>query len=461
MADLGCGVAMRSNGNPCPRIDEFTTTTIAVVKVQKVRIQKMPKNLRISEEALVKLHILTRRVNAPCDNSRKSTQGGSRHVEIRSLRGSRRRSCERHRSSPLATMSGHEDASRRVARAGVAELLHGPTGGFTIPALLRDHHQLVSTQRPGEMLRIPMSLVLILTSFSCQAGVILDTSYTAAEGYANAPLTNNVNWAGGAQVAVRPGTTGFVTNGAIRTSAPTYFRTGMLEPGDTFRVGDQISISTQVQFTVVGGGFAQELARFGFSGQLFTSGSPTPLEQGFGVVWDKGRNQDSTDSGTVRFFPDFNDYILFDDILFTNAFNSFSILGKYVGLDVANGDFRSNPFEIQYTAEKVGTTQWDVVSLLIQDKVTMANFYYDLNVQPLQSFDFSRSNAFFGQRINVVGLNGNANVVTSEFVTVSFNHPVPEPSTVWLALMGITMFVPREFKRARELFKRRPHISTP
>ncbi len=305
------------------------------------------------------------------------------------------------------------------------------------------------------MIRIPTYIFLILTSFSCQAGVILDTSYTAAEGFANAPLANNVNWTGGAQVAVRPGTTGFVTNGAIRTSAPTYFRTGMLAPGDTFRVGDQISISTQVQFTVVGGGFAQELARFGFSGQLVTSGSPTPLEQGFGVVWDSGLSQDLGDSGTVRFFPDFNDYVLVDDIRPVNVNNSFSILGKYVGLDMPNGDSRSNPFEIQYTAEKVGATQWDVVSLLIQDKVTMANFYYDLNVQPLQSFDFSRSNAFFGQRINVQGRSSSANIVTSEFVSVNFDHAVPEPSTVWLALMGLVMLVPRAFNRVRDLCTQR------
>ncbi|WP_146457493.1 PEP-CTERM sorting domain-containing protein [Rubripirellula tenax] len=282
-------------------------------------------------------------------------------------------------------------------------------------------------------------------------GVIFSTSYTAAEGYSNAPLSNNVNWVGGGQVAVRPNTTGFTTKGGVVSADPTYHVTGALDgsPGRSFGVGDRISIQTQLQFTLPGAAFAQEVARFGFS-----DSAGGGLQSGFGVVWDRGITQPDNESGFVRFFPDFNDYVLVDDVRPVNQANSFSIEGRYVGLDVfdtrGNGaDLRSNPFEIDYTAEKTGSNEWSVIDLTIRDLQSRATFFYDRNVQPTQTFSFAGSNAFFGQRMGVQGRDGAALNPTSEFVTFSHTSAaVPEPGTIWIVAIGmIAYFIPRRLRQ--------------
>ncbi len=114
-----------------------------------------------------------------------------------------------------------------------------------------------------------------------------------------------------------------------------------------------------------------------------------------------------------------------------------------MGLDVFNTsgngfDYDANPFEIDYTVKKISELQWSVVDLTIRDTVTQSTFFYDLNVQPAQTFTFTGTNAYFGQLLNVQGTSSDGNIARSEFVTFSYaaapmTHAVPEPSTIWFA----------------------------
>ncbi len=143
-----------------------------------------------------------------------------------------------------------------------------------------------STDSPNGPISLPIfpSMSIGFVSFFANAGVIFTTSYTAAEGFANAPLNNNADWVGGPNVAVRPGTTGFVRNGQTSSTLPTYNIHGALggRPGSTFQIGDQISINTYIQFDLPGPRFAQEIARFGFSGLCRLQRVGTRIRSGLG-----------------------------------------------------------------------------------------------------------------------------------------------------------------------------------
>ncbi|GAG21420.1 unnamed protein product, partial [marine sediment metagenome] len=223
---------------------------------------------------------------------------------------------------------------------------------------------------------------------------------------------------------------------------PTYHIRGALSnnPMSTFGLGDQIKIDVYIQFDLPGPGFAQEIAHFGFS----DSAGSNALEQGIGVVWDEGVDQPAGDSGSLRFFPDFNDYVFVDDSLEANEINSLTISGSAAGLDVNNTlgqgvDVRSNMFEVSYTARSLGGDQWGVTDLSIVNLSRNTNnmFSYDLSVQPFQTFTFTGSDAFFGQRLVVRGQGSDAAIARSEYVTYSFNpaSPVPEPSSLLIASM--------------------------
>tara|TARA_R110002049_G_scaffold4601_5_gene32301 strand:- start:429401 stop:430342 length:942 start_codon:yes stop_codon:yes gene_type:complete len=287
-----------------------------------------------------------------------------------------------------------------------------------------------------------------LLASGTNAGVIFTTSYTAAEGFSNAPLSNNADWVGGPNVAVRPGTTGFVRNGQVPSDLPTFNIHSALgtSGASAFRVGDQIKINTYIQFDLPPSipfqlTPAQEIARFGFSG----STSSAVLEHGFGVVWDESENlNDLGNSGSLRFFPDFNDYVYVNDSILVNENNSLSITGRSAGLDVdaligGTFDVRSNMFDVSYTAEKLSADEWGVVDLSILNlSRTMNNFFrYDLSSKPFQTFSFNGPDAFFGQQLIVRGQRSEDAIARSEYVTYSFipANPVPEPSSILIAAL--------------------------
>ena len=320
----------------------------------------------------------------------------------------------------------------------------------------------MKTQRSPLMSGLVAVLIFATSSTVYQstaiAGVVFTTNYTAAEGFSNAPLRNNPDWVGGPNVAVRPGTTGFVRNGNVASDLPTYNLHGALSTSGatSFRRGDQIKINTYIQFDLPGSEFAQEIARFGFSG---SANSPV-LEHGFGIVWDKGRNNDPSDSGSLRFFPDFNDYEYSEAFRLENLYNSETIPGRAAGLDVfdtmgAGVDTRSNMFDVSYTVEKTGAAnQWSIkeLSIINLSRAQFNRFSYNFGTL-VQLIDFSGPDAFFGQRLAVRGQNRANAIARSEYVTFSFNpaNPVvvPEPSSLAIAVVfSICGYVPRRRRLA-------------
>ncbi|MCS7466738.1 hypothetical protein NZK35_08795 [Stieleria sp. ICT_E10.1] len=278
-----------------------------------------------------------------------------------------------------------------------------------------------------------MSFWLPQAASYAEVAIDFSTSYRSSEGYVAGSPTAHPDWTGSSNMQVTPTGVGTLAN-QLSGVDPIFGTTGALDafPNHKFGVGDRIEIRAQLRFDLSGSLSTQEIARFGFS----RDASSGVIEQGFGVAWDEGFSQPSEQRGHIRFFPDFNDFILADGAAPRNVNNSFQIQGRFAGLGA--NDRESNPFDITYAARHTGGDLWNVETLSITDQFTNATFFYDFSFQQPQTFQFDGQNAVLGQDLVVQGRSSNAVTATSDFISFSYQgtpvSAVPEPALPGLIL---------------------------
>ena len=263
-----------------------------------------------------------------------------------------------------------------------------------------------------------------------EVNTILDTDYTAAEGFVDGELQFQQGWLGQTGTIVDSTGTGTVTTdidgagsgGFLRNSfgAGATGGTGGVASTADFNNGDQLRITLDYQFTLGSNGTTNlAIAGFRDEGPNLGNGFENNPQQGFKINYN---TFEATSGGSVKFFPDLADSDNADALI---------IDGTELGLDAAGefgaADFTSDNLQITYLVSTDGADNWTVDSLTVENLDTSTTFEY---TGPTQTFTFAGTDAFYGQSLAFA--NQPNLVATSDAVKFEYLTP-PAPPLVTLS----------------------------
>lgn len=278
-----------------------------------------------------------------------------------------------------------------------------------------------------------------------QAAVIVDTDFTAAEGFSAGNLQFQNGWIGQPFAQVDPSGTGNVVetatftrnlfnagaNGSVAGSATD-------GQGSGFSAGDVVQLDYTYQFELTGGTNAN-LGILGFRPNFSTGGfNPSPT------------------AGTQLFYSDFSQATggslkVFSTVSrngFSGADNAFALFatGNEIGLDPSGvmgpADLVSDKVGVSYTIENQGGGVWQTTELIVSNETTNTILQTGSIDKPaaLESFVYDEDELYAAMLyLRTSGPSVAVDSFRMEFTPAASN--VPEPTTGLLVLVGMASLI--------------------
>ena len=268
---------------------------------------------------------------------------------------------------------------------------------------------------------LALTVGLALAVLTAKASVILNTDYTAAQGYTNGNLLGQQGWLGQARAQVNPN-----GGGTVQSAGGPYDRNGYGKgarggtggapnASGNFTAGEALKFTFDYQFTIPG---ATNLgcARVGFCGGLANDPSPT---NGMAIVFN---SYQASTGGSIKWFPSMAD----------TASNAYALIlnGTDFGLDPGNflghgSKTNSDPMRVYYQVTCLGGGVWQPASLLVSNQTSGQTWSY---AGPTRHFTNSITDAFYCQQLADNGVTS----FTGVSAGVGFEY-LPAPATLALA----------------------------
>ena len=279
-----------------------------------------------------------------------------------------------------------------------------------------------------------------LCAINASAAVIYESSFTAAEGFADGNLPFQNGWTGQAPGAtVDSSGSGVVNsissfsrnlhNGGILGSTADTITDGQ---GPGFNVGDEVKITMEWAFTLDSNA-NRDLTRTGMRQNFSTGGFNAVPLLGFQTAYNPF--SDAT-GGSLKVFTG----ALGTRNGANGADNAFALIinGLDVGVDIANSsDFASDNLEFEYTVEYAGADTWNATEMIVRNLTTatlLAQATVD-NPSALESTTLAANDLYLASQWTRSATQTQTDSLKFEYFVV------PEPSTFALAGLGIAALV--------------------
>jgi hypothetical protein len=267
------------------------------------------------------------------------------------------------------------------------------------------------------------------------AAVIYETDFTAAEGFVDGPLGENLwqqGWTGQAGPTVDSSGSGTVNSslafrrnlytGGIHGSTA---GTGDDGTGPGFSVGDIVKITMKMAFTL-DANLNRSLNTTGVRQNFSTGGFNAAPLLGFKTHYGPFS---AASGGSLKVFTNLGRSPT------DGAQNAFALIipGLNVGVDIANsGDFVSDDLQFEYTAEYAGADTWTATELIVRNLTTatlLAQGTVD-NPAALESTVLAANDLYLASRWTDSSATTHTDSLKFEYVAI------PEPATAGLLAGG-------------------------